>query len=134
MSHTFGSETIEISLARAANMTPDCFGSKQENEFRQSAYANNSSRHAAGTMTTALVLSSGDRRERMLVLDWNAIMQSTVSGQAPFPQARFAAITQLAVFEAVNAIRKDYKPYLGTIRHRRTHRPKRQRWRPRIRC
>jgi hypothetical protein len=50
-----------------------------------------------------------------VVLDWNAIMQSTISGQAPFPQARFAAITQLAVFEAVNAIQKDYQPYLGTI-------------------
>lgn len=35
-------------------------------------------------------------------------MQSTVSGQAPFPQARFAAITQMAVFEAVNSIQKDY--------------------------
>jgi hypothetical protein len=50
-----------------------------------------------------------------VVLDWNAIMQSTVSAQPPFPQARFAAITQLAVFEAVNAITRDYKPYLGTI-------------------
>ena len=48
------------------------------------------------------------------VLDWNAIMQSTVAAQAPFPQARFAAITQLAVFEAVNAITKQYKPYLST--------------------
>ena len=42
-------------------------------------------------------------------------MQDTVSSQAPFPQARFAAITQLAVFEAVNAITRQYKPYLGTI-------------------
>ena len=42
-------------------------------------------------------------------------MQATVSAQPPFPQARFAAITQLAVFEAVNAITRDYKPYLGTI-------------------
>ena len=41
-------------------------------------------------------------------------MQSTVAAQAPFPQARFAAITQLAVFEAVNAITKEYKPYLST--------------------
>ncbi len=48
------------------------------------------------------------------VLDWNAIMQSTVAAQAPFPQARFAAITQLAVFEAVNAITKQYKHYLST--------------------
>ncbi|HEY1336447.1 MAG TPA: vanadium-dependent haloperoxidase [Bryobacteraceae bacterium] len=50
-----------------------------------------------------------------VVLDWNLIMQTTVSSQTPFPQARFAAITQLAVFEAVNAITGDYKPYLGTI-------------------
>src|SRR5579883_2316188 len=49
------------------------------------------------------------------VQDWNAIMQATVSSQPPFPQARFAAITQLAVFEAVNAITRQYKPYLGTV-------------------
>ncbi len=49
------------------------------------------------------------------VSDWNIIMQNTVSGQPPFPQARFAAITQLAVFEAVNAVTGDYQPYLGTI-------------------
>jgi len=42
-------------------------------------------------------------------------MQATVSSQPPFPQARLAAITQLAVFEAVNAITRDYKPYLGTV-------------------
>src|SRR4051794_40898889 len=50
-----------------------------------------------------------------VVLDWNIIMQANVSSQPPFPQARLAAITQLAVFEAVNAIKGDYKPYLGTI-------------------
>src|SRR4051812_50210145 len=50
-----------------------------------------------------------------VVQDWNYIMQATVSTQPPFPQARLAAITQLAVFEAVNAIKRDYKPYLGTI-------------------
>jgi len=50
-----------------------------------------------------------------VVQDWNAIMQNTVSSQPPFPQARFAATTQLAVFEAVNAITRQYKPYLGTI-------------------
>lgn len=50
-----------------------------------------------------------------VVQDWDAIMQATVSSQPPFPQFRFAAITQLAVFEAVNAITRQYKPYLGTI-------------------
>jgi hypothetical protein len=52
-----------------------------------------------------------------VVLDWNAIAVSTLvgQGQSPFAQARFMAITQLAVFEAVVAITRDYKPYLGTV-------------------
>src|SRR5213592_486302 len=49
------------------------------------------------------------------VTDWNAIMQATVSAPPtnPFFQARWSAIVQLAVFEAVNAIEGDYEPYLG---------------------
>ena len=52
-----------------------------------------------------------------VVLDWNAIAVSTVisQGQSPFAQPRVLAITQLAVFEAVNAITGDYTPYLGTV-------------------
>ena len=51
------------------------------------------------------------------VLDWIAIAVNTAiaNGQNPFAQARYAAIMQLAVFEAVNAINGDYQPYLGTI-------------------
>jgi hypothetical protein len=51
------------------------------------------------------------------VLDWNLIAVDTAvaNGQNPFAQARYAAIVQLAVFEAVNAITGDYRPYLGTI-------------------
>jgi hypothetical protein len=49
------------------------------------------------------------------VLEWNSIMMQTTATQNPFFQARFAAITQLAVFEAVNSITRDYDPYLGTI-------------------
>ncbi len=49
------------------------------------------------------------------VSDWNAIMLATTATQNPFAQARFAAITQLAVFEAVNACTGHYKPYLGSI-------------------
>src|ERR1700722_7297863 len=51
------------------------------------------------------------------VLDWNLIAVNTAvaNGQNPFPQARNAAIVQLAVFEAVNAITGDYRPYLGNI-------------------
>ena len=53
----------------------------------------------------------------MSVLDWNLIAVNTAiaNGQSPFAQARYAAIVQLAVFEAVNAITGDYRPYLGSI-------------------
>src|SRR5579863_10240627 len=63
-----------------------------------------------GTLLSAVAVSSTDP-----VLEWNSIMVNTTATQNPFFQARFAAITQLAVFEAVNAIDKDFEPYLGTI-------------------
>ena len=49
------------------------------------------------------------------VLDWNAILERTVAPTPHFLQSRSAAIVQLAVFEAVNAIVGDYEPYLGTV-------------------
>ncbi|HEV2271520.1 MAG TPA: vanadium-dependent haloperoxidase [Steroidobacteraceae bacterium] len=64
-----------------------------------------------GALISSTALSSTDP-----VLEWNAIMLNTVASTNPFFQARFAAITQLAVFESVNAIDKDYEPYLGTIK------------------
>ncbi len=52
-----------------------------------------------------------------VVLDWNVIAVNTAiaNGQSPPAQARYAAIVQLAVFEAVNSIAGNYRPYLGTI-------------------
>lgn len=70
---------------------------------------------ACGLLLSTSALSGTDP-----VLEWNAIMVSTTAGQNPFFQARFAAITQLAVFEAVNAIDKDFDPYLGTVAAPRT--------------
>lgn len=63
-----------------------------------------------GTLLSTAAVSSTDP-----VLEWNSIMVTTTATQNPIFQARFAAITQLAVFEAVNAIDKDFEPYLGTI-------------------
>jgi hypothetical protein len=73
---------------------------------------NNVSRLALASLAAGIVITPAARADA--VLDWNAIMQSTVAAQAPFVQARFAAITHLAVYEAVNAITKEYKPYLST--------------------
>jgi hypothetical protein len=53
-----------------------------------------------------------------VVLQWDAIAVRVISSQTPglpaFPQARFAAIVQLAVFEAVNATTREYESYLGS--------------------
>jgi hypothetical protein len=64
---------------------------------------------------SVLLLGSAARAD--VVLDWNAIAVDTAvkAGQNAFAQARYGAIVQLAVFEAVNAITRDYQPYLGTI-------------------
>jgi len=48
-----------------------------------------------------------------LVLRWNQIAVQTATATNPFNQARVGAIVQLAVFEAVNAVTKDYEPYLN---------------------
>lgn len=50
-----------------------------------------------------------------VVTDWNGILRTTISAETPQAQSRFAAITHLAVFEAVNAITGDYEPYLRTV-------------------
>lgn len=63
---------------------------------------------ASALLFSTAVLATGDP-----VLEWNSIMIATTAPQGPVLQARTAAITQVAVFEAVNAIRQDYDPYLG---------------------
>jgi hypothetical protein len=65
-------------------------------------------------MVAALMLSASIVRADVL-FDWNEMMTTTVNDQPPPVQNRIAAITQLAVFEAVNAMTGDYKPYLTTI-------------------
>jgi hypothetical protein len=68
-----------------------------------------------GLMVSLLVGTLAARAD--VVLDWNAIAVNTAvaNQQNPIAQARYAAIVQLAVFEAVNSITHKYQPYLGTI-------------------
>jgi hypothetical protein len=63
--------------------------------------------------TALLALCQLDARADT-VTEWNEIMLATIAAQNSFAQARFAAITQLAVFESINAISGDYTPYLGS--------------------
>jgi hypothetical protein len=66
-------------------------------------------------VTTALLLCSPPLAHADTVRDWNALAITATAGQTPFAQARIMAITQLAVFEAVNTIDPRYEPYLGTV-------------------
>jgi membrane-associated phospholipid phosphatase len=66
-------------------------------------------------MASLLPVSAAARADA--VLDWNkiAIDTAVANKQNPFAQARTVAIVQLAVFEAVNAIKDKYQPYIGSI-------------------
>ena len=68
-------------------------------------------------MAAACMLCSVSVARADVVTDWNLLMQQTVAVAPSNPnlQTRWGAITQLAVFEAVNSIKGDYVPYLGTI-------------------
>jgi hypothetical protein len=71
-------------------------------------------------MFSSLITSSrAAASSQDVVLQWNEIAVATMltppGPASPFGQARFAAIVQLAVFEAVNAITHRYQPYLGTV-------------------
>ena len=72
-------------------------------------------RIAAGIVVILLSIQAPAKADA--VLDWNefAVNFLIAQSQSPFAQARYMAITQLAVFEAVNAIKGDYQPYLGTV-------------------
>ena len=61
------------------------------------------------------VMTAATSARADVVLTWNELTVKTLIGQGQngFAQARFAAIVQLAVFEAVNAITGDYQPYIG---------------------
>ncbi|HJU11937.1 MAG TPA: hypothetical protein VJ728_13725, partial [Candidatus Binataceae bacterium] len=63
----------------------------------------------------ALTVSAPGFAKADVVSDWNAIAVDTAvaNGANPFAQGRYGAIVQLAVFEAVNSITQDYRPYIG---------------------
>ena len=61
-----------------------------------------------------VLLTSSAMARADIVLDWNATMLNTIGAQNPFAQARFAAITQTAVFEGRQ---RDYRRLRGVPRH-----------------
>jgi hypothetical protein len=59
----------------------------------------------------AILIAWPATSEADVVLDWNEIAVSIL----PASETRIVAIAQLAAFEAVNAVTREYQPYLGTI-------------------
>lgn len=72
-------------------------------------------RTAFAALVASMLAASPARAD--VVLDWNqiAVNAAIQTNQSPFAQARFAAIVQLAVFTAVNAITGEYEPYIDTV-------------------
>jgi hypothetical protein len=72
-----------------------------------------------GAVLLTLSLSAAARAD--VVLDWNGIAVRTTTAPppaapvSPFAQARFMAIAQVAVFEAVNAIVGGHEPYTTSV-------------------
>jgi hypothetical protein len=75
-------------------------------------------RRACAVVVGTLLCVNAGTAHADVVLQWNDIAVRTLTAQtpalSPFAQARFAAIVQLAVFEAVNSIAGDYDGYLGS--------------------
>jgi PAP2 superfamily protein len=73
-----------------------------------------------GLSCLLLLLTGSVAAPADVITDWNTIAVNTaVANKAnPFAQARYAAIVQLAVFEAVNAVTGHYQPYTGIVTRR----------------
>ena len=70
-------------------------------------------RVSAIVLVAGLISGPATARADDIVLRWNEIAARTATSTSPFNQSRVAAIVQLAVFEAVNAITGEYEPYLN---------------------
>lgn len=70
-------------------------------------------RAAASALTCCVLLIGACAARADVVIEWNAITETTILAATPDPaeRARTAAIAHVAVFEAVNSIIGDYQPY-----------------------
>lgn len=73
---------------------------------------NNVTESNTGNNVASQLITGGD-----VVIQWNSILLNAIqaSGTAPPLGARNQAIVQAAVYDAVNAIDRSYKPYLANI-------------------
>jgi hypothetical protein len=68
---------------------------------------------AVGAMLLAAALNAQAARaaDAEVVYEWNQILQATMPSTAGFQGPRMYAMMHIAIFDAVNAIERDYSPY-----------------------
>ena len=58
-----------------------------------------------------------------VVFEWNQILQDTIPGAGAVGAARFYGMTHIAMFDAVNAIEREFESYRVALRHRSSGSP-----------
>ena len=76
---------------------------------------------AVALAATALAGSSDavrahSRGSAEVIIEWNQTLQDTIPATAALMSPRFYAMLHIAMFDAVNAIEREYSPYVGRIR------------------
>lgn len=59
-----------------------------------------------------------ERPSAEIVIEWNQIVQNTIPGAGGVMAPRFYSMVHIAMFDAVNAIERDYSPYRVALRER----------------
>ena len=65
----------------------------------------------AGLLASTLGVQAANAENPEVVIEWNQILQDTIPGTAGLQSPRYYAMMHIAMFDAVNAIERDYSPY-----------------------
>ncbi|MET0645662.1 MAG: hypothetical protein ABW208_03515, partial [Pyrinomonadaceae bacterium] len=63
------------------------------------------------------VAAQGGGGSPTVIYEWNKILQDTIPGGGGAGAPRFYALTHIAMFDAINAIERDFEPYHVTFSH-----------------
>ena len=82
----------------------------------------NMRRVLVASMAVATAVAAGpaahERPSAEVVIDWNQIVQNTIPGAGGVLAPRSYSMVHIAMFNAVNAIERDYSPYRVALRER----------------
>ncbi|MGH9309448.1 MAG: vanadium-dependent haloperoxidase [Vicinamibacterales bacterium] len=75
-----------------------------------------------GVLVLALVAATGQqaratRSTTGVLVEWNQILQDTIPGAGGVMAPRFYAMTHIAMFDAVNAIEREFEPYRVRLKY-----------------